>query len=819
MFPPFFSTDFFNGFSFRRVARATLLLATFVVVPLHAADEAARTFSVPAGRAAQTLKQFAQQAAREIVFSPEVVGDVQTRAVRGELTPRAALDAMLADTGLVAAQEQKTGAFAVRRAATPTAEKNADSRPRAAPTVATEPAVKMETYEVTVTVQKRPQSEQEVPISMTTVPGRTLEKFRIESARDLARLTPNLLVSSFNQSQPTLAIRGATNTFSQIGANKPVAVVIDDVFMARNTAASFELFDLDSAQVLRGPQGTLFGRNVTGGVIVFTTRLPSFTTREAEAQAEFGNYGSAKYQGFVSGPVSERVAAKLSFSQHTHDGYGRDRLTGREQDDQDSTGVRGQLRLQLLPALTALISADYADDRNHGRTLSSRGLGDDGDRRTSELGYPQSYARTMGGVAGRLDWTTAVGNFSVITAYRESQSAEDYSGTGTSYTFLTAGSQSVSRDLDHPGTFTQELRFARPRGRRADFVAGLYFLEEQGYRNLQTRAFAARTGAIVTNQIADQKVNTDSAAAYVDGTWHLTPTVDFTAGARTTTERKEASLVRTDLIVPANGFTATGLGKRWGEFTPRGVISWAPVKAVRVYGSVTKGFTAGGFNTEAATAALLSRPFDPETVTNYEAGVKARFLDNRVRANLAVFHEKYADKQELYFNSITRVLTIVNASRATMNGGELELAVTPVAGLNVTASYGRLDATYDAFVVPGVLNYTGNPLGSSPRNKISGGLDYEWSFGGVGYVTAMVTWSHTDGYYTGATKDPNLYVPAYALANASLGFETRSRRWRATVWVKNLADTQFLLTPSTQGVIGEYLGDPRTYGVSFGVRF
>ncbi len=299
----------------------------------------------------------------------------------------------------------------------------------------------------------------------------------------------------------------------------------------------------------------------------------------------------------------------------------------------------------------------------------------------------------------------------------------------------------------------------------------------------------------------------------------MTPAVDLTLGARYTTERKEASLIRTDTFVAANNFAARGLGKRWGEFTPRSVIGWAPNRAVRVYGSVTRGFTAGGFNTEAATAALLSRPFDPETVTNYEAGVKTRLWENRVRVNAAVFHQKYADKQELYFNSLTRILTIVNASSATMNGGELEVSVTPAQGLNLTGAYGRLDATYDDFNVPGVLNYTGNPLGSSPRNKVSFGGDYEWVVVRAGFIKAMAAWSRTDGYYTGASKDPNLFVPSYALANASLGFETASRSWRITAWVKNISDTEFLLTPSTQSVLSEYLGEPRTFGISVGARF
>lgn len=805
---------------FRRCRRFLLpLSALLCAVPAMLAAEARRAFDVPAGEAAQTLKQFAAQAGREIVFSTETVGAVRTRAVQGQHTPREALDAMLAETGLVAAQEQQTGAFAVRRRTGGAPEKNAPSPATPRSAAVDGPAVELDAFEVTSTVQKRPQSEGDVPISITGLSARALETFRIGNIRDLARLTPNLLVSSFNQSQPTLAIRGATNTFSQIGVNKPVAVVLDDVFMARNTAASFELFDLDSVQVLRGPQGTLFGRNVTGGAIVLTTRLPSFTARESEALVEVGNFSAQRYQGFVGGPVGRNVAAKVSFSRATRDGYGRDRLTGREQDDQDSSSVRAQVRVKLAPNLTTLVAADYADDRNQGRTLSSIGLGADGDRRTSELGYPQRYARTMWGVAAKLEWNVPAGSLVSITAYRESRSGEDYSGVGTGYTFLAAGSQAVSRDLDHPGTFTQELRLASPAGGRFDYVAGLYFVAEDGHRNLVNRGLAARTGALVSHQNVDQTVETRSTAAFLDGTWHIGSGLDFTLGGRFTSDRKEAAVVRTDVFAPANNFTAGGLAKRWDEFTPRGVLTWSPVKRLRIYGSVTRGFTSGGFNTEAATAALLARPFDPETLTNFELGAKGRWSDGRVRTNLALFRQKYADKHELYFNSLTRILTIVNASKATMTGAELEVATSPVAGLNLTAAYGRLEASYDDFNVPGVLNYTGNPLGSSPRNKFSAGVDYSLAVGSRGVLSAMAAWSRMDGYYTGAAKDPNLFVPAYALANASLGFETPSRRWRVTFWVKNIADTEFLLTPSTQVVRAEYLGDPRTYGISLGFRY
>lgn len=775
---------------------------------------ATRSFAIPAGEAPVALKLYAQQSGVELLYSSRDVAGVKTPEVRGELPPREALARLLEGTTLEASPTKANGAIAITRSARPNVV-------RAAPTATAraDEIIQMDAVDVTVTVQKRPQSAQDVPISMTSLSAREIEHYQVETARDLSRLSPNVLVSSFSQGSPTIAIRGATNTFSQIGVNKPVAVVVDDVFAPRNTVATFELFDLDSVQVLRGPQGTLFGRNVTGGALVFNPTQPSLTTREAAAQIDYGNDNNLRLQGTWSAPLSERAAVKVTVMRHTHDGYGRDRLTGQEEDDQDSSGVRGQLVFRPTSALKLRFAADYSDDRNGGRTLSSRGLGDDGDPRTSELGYPQSYARSLWGVAAHADLATDVGSFGSITAFRESRSADDYSGVGTSYQFLASGSQAVSRDLDHPSTFTEELRYSSPRWRHFDFVAGLYYLDEDAYRQLASRAFAAKTGTLVTDQLSNQKVASESYAAYYDGVVHLLPALDLTLGGRYTVDRKEAAVTKADAFVAANRYAASGLVKRWSEFTPRAVLTWTLQPQVKVYGSVTRGYTAGGFNADAATAAILARPFDPETVTNYETGLKSSFFKDRVRANVAVFYEKYDDKQELYFDTLTRILTIVNASQATMKGAEFELKVVPVSGLTLSGGYGLLHASYDSFVVPGVLNYTGNPLGSAPKRKLSLTADYEYRWHGVGYLGATVSYADTGSYYTGATKDPNLFVPSYALVNASLSYATLDRRWRFSVWGRNLGNTDYLLTPSTQTVLAQYLGDPRTYGVSVGVRF
>jgi iron complex outermembrane receptor protein len=797
--------------------KQTLASGAAVLAILAAAMPAAaqqRNFDLPAQDAAPAISAFARQAGLQVVAPADGLTGIRTQALKGSMDARTALRKLIAGAGLEIASDSD-GVIVLRRVPAPT---TGATSPAAVEALATEPAA-LDT--IIVTAQKREESAQGVPISLTAFSGRTLDTYRVESLRDVSRLTPGLLVSAFNQSSPTIAIRGATNTFTQIGANKPVAVVLDDLFIPRNSAATFELYGLNSVQVLKGPQGTLFGRNVTGGAIVLDTGKPAFGDTSGSVRVGAGDYDLRQVDGRVDLSTGERVAFRLAGSFKEHGGYGKDRLTGREQDDLNSKSIRGQARLQAGDTVEVLLGADYSDDRNGGRTLSSKAAGSDGDRRTSELGYLQGFARNQWGASGRVYWNAPVGQVTAITGYRKSQSGEDYSGTGVSYRFLTGtNSQSVSRDVDEVGLFSQEVRWASPKWSRGDLVAGVYYADEDAKRQLRNRTLAAVTGNVSSNVLTDQAVKTKSYAVFVDGTVRLPAAFDLVLGARYTHDEKTASLVRTDVVNPATGsFTARGLKADWSEVTPRAVLTWSPKEDLKVYGSVTRGYTAGGFNTDAAVISALAKPFDPETVTNYELGVKSQWLSDTLRINASVFHMDYKDKQELFFNNVTRILTITNAGQATVEGAELEATWRPVNWLNLSANYGLLDTVYDSFVIPGGAVNTGNPLGSSPRNKGGLAADVRFPLSSAGYLTGALSWAYTDGYYTGATKDANLHVDSYALTNLSLGYESANGRWTATVWAKNLGDVDFLLTPSTQGVLAEYLGEPRTVGAMLSARF
>jgi iron complex outermembrane receptor protein len=788
--------------SFHALAAASLPFAIAVATP--AAAQTA-SFDVPASEVGQAVRIMARQGGVQIVVAGRVAQGRRTRGVRGTMSVEQALDTMLADTGLVART---------------TAPRTYVIVPSPQAVAAPGEAAPLAITDIVVTAQRRPESQQSVPISLTAFGREEARDYRLQTLRDVSRLTPGLLVSNFSFASPIIAVRGATNTFNQIGANKPVGVLVDDVFIARNSAATFDLFGVESIQVLRGPQGTLFGRNVTGGVIVVDSGRPAYDASKLDLEFAGGSYDTLNADALADVALSDGAAVRVAGAVRRHDGYGRDRLTGQELDDQDSASGRAQLRLALAPELEVLVGGDYAVDRTGGRTLSSIGAGDDGDRRTSEAGFKQGFDRQQGGVSGRVFWDTGAGQVTSITAWRRSRTTDIYANVGANFRFL-AGTQSqaVSDDRDRVSTFSQELRFASQQWDRGEFVVGAYFADEDATRQLGSRAFAARTGALVTDQLADGAVQSRTFAVFADGALRPMPWLTLRAGGRYTWDHKEADLVRTDFLRPAAAFSSFGQKETWKRFTPRAVVEVTPRHNLLAYASFARGYTAGGFNTEAAVVSAFTGGYDPETVDNYEAGLKSEWLDHRLRLNVSAFRMRYSDKQEIYFDNLTRILNIYNAAKATSKGVEVELQARPAPWLNLGATYGYLDTRYDDFVIPGGVDNTGNRLGSAPRHKASFAANIDVPAGALRIVGNAV-YSYTSGYCTGATADPGLYVPGYSLVNGQLGIASRDGRRRIAVFARNLLDKDYLLIPSTQVVRAEYLGEPRTIGVtaSFGFR-
>ena len=679
--------------------------------------------------------------------------------------------------------------------------------------------------EVIVTAQLREQNLQDVPVSVTAFNGEDLEDFRLFSLQDIARFTPGFTGSSFNNANPIFAVRGANNTFSQAGASKPVGVFIDEVFIPRNSAANFDLFDLEQVAVLRGPQGTLFGRNVTGGALQITTAKPSLEEPELKLRLGGGNLDYIEAAGLGSVPLSDSAAGKVSFSYKNRDGYITDRFNGLDYNDIETLSIRGQLLFEVSEQLEVIASVDYTkDDTNsRGYTLVSNSArtdfsDNDGDIKTAELDVPQDFDREIWGVSLRAYWDLAPGTVSSITAYRESDATEFYSLGAGAVALPTVSTQFIKNEIDEPKMFSQELRFVSNKGDKFDYILGFYYYNEDTDRVVDDLLLGISGFVTFVDRSFDVNVETESYAFYADATIHLFDTVDISFGGRYTNEDKEVTVNFTDKRNPAAGFLVTPQAD-FDEFTTRVAINWYAAANINLFASRTEGFTAGGFNTETNSATAINLGFDPETITAYEIGAKTRWLDGDLTFNITGFLQDFEDKQEGFFNVAERFFSIFNASEASMDGVEIEAVWYPTDGLALNLSYSYLDTEYEQFVIPGGADFTGNRLQTAPENTFSAGLNFRHPIKDVGNLLLNASYAWQDDYFTGASNSPDFLIDSYGLVNASVGFETADGRWRLSLWGNNLSDKEYVLIRGTSGAIGEYFGAPRTYGATLSYNY
>jgi iron complex outermembrane recepter protein len=802
------------------------------------------------------LTQFAEQSELQIMFRVEELPNLKVDGLQGRYTPEQALSRLLDNTEL----EYVFGAndnniVVVRRVMEDVAETEAASSRLYIPTAnevgkdellqlaqAGDPPSSTTSYEapapaieeVTVTAQLREQSLQEIPVSVSAFSGELLDSAGISTAHDIARFTPGFTATEFTAGDPTFVLRGASNTFTAAAANKPVGFFLDDVYISRNSGAAFDLFDLEQVTVLRGPQGTLSGRNVTGGAVMVTTAKPSLEEFDAKMEAGYGNYDFIQARGLVNGPLSDSIAAKASFSYKNRDGYGSDPLlNGRDTDDLDSLNVRGQLLFAPSDKLEILATLSYSKDENNNRTLSNTEAGiDDGDIRTTEVGVPQTYDREVFGASLHIDWDIGAGTVKSITAYRESDSTDLFARVGAHIsqlsTFTATGGlafDDISTDMEEPKTFSQELRFVSEEYEHYNYVLGVYYFHDDVDRTLG-RTREVPTGSFATflrqDNLFVQTATTESIALYTDIQVHFSDTLDINFGGRYTYENKEASEDFINNLNATQNFSAAA-ERSWNSFTPRVALSWHPTDDLTLFASYTEGFTSGGFFTEATTLTGFNTPYEEEEVTNIEVGIKAQWLDRALTTNITAFTSDYKDKQEIFFTgaTIAPIFTVVtaNAGKASIEGVEAELGWAVTDDLNVNATYAYLNARYDTFIAGTNGDLSGNFLGKAPKHSASVYADYTYDMGSSGRLLLNGSYTWTDSYFGGAGNVPVESVSAYGLFNGTLTYEAPDKHWRASLWAQNIADTEYRLLGSAFNTTSAYFGAPRTYGIRVSYDF
>ncbi|HVI33908.1 MAG TPA: TonB-dependent receptor [Phenylobacterium sp.] len=709
------------------------------------------------------------------------------------------------------------------------------------------PAPGSEIEEVVVTARMRAESLQETPVAVTAITGAQIEKMVVQDLSDFTRAAPNFTiegVGAIHRNASVAYSRGIGYQGVDQAIDPSVGIAVDGVFYTRNIGALQSTFDIQQVELLRGPQGTLFGKNTTGGVVNITTKQPA-DHYTFSALARVGNFGRVDASMAADLPVNDRLSFRISATSQYSDGYMHNLYrapNGLNPSEEwlagdDVKAVRGAVKWRPTDELTLNLSAAYVKDRSDSVGGVNASFPTDALSRAGRPGF--------GFPGGPTDPFVAMRNFpsgdyqdtwaGTLNATYEGQGYRIVSISGIVRSSNLSYSDFDVTDLAFFETLatkrhkqlSQEVRIESATDGPLQWVAGGY----AGHTDWDTTQIFFL--ASVTEEGAEQKDKT--AAGFAQFDFSLTEQLTLTAGGRYTWQEKEFTRF---LQVPVAQFPRPPLraAEEWSDFTYHLGANYQINDDAMLYGSYSTGFKSGGFNSRAATASAIG-PFDPEKAKAWEIGLKSDWWDRRLRLNLAAFWNKYEDLQVSIFRPAAsgtgEEQVVANNADERARGVEVELTVLPVPNLTLNASVGYLDAEYTSFVA----NLTGRP--ASATNPCGGTIDrsqkgpcyleptrvpdwtsridatYDIELAGGGRISPFVAWSYEDAHFTDTLNAPQGFQKAYHVWDASLTYEAPSGRWQATLWGKNLGDVAHRLSVvPTAGVLTQlYFAEPRTYGV------
>ncbi|MBY8825581.1 TonB-dependent receptor [Sphingomonas colocasiae] len=653
---------------------------------------------------------------------------------------------------------------------------------------------------------------QKTPIAITAFNSASLERSIVNNARDLVQLVPSLSIAQ-NNAYAQIYIRGigSNNVFN--GSDPSSTVHIDGVYISRPFSQFANFLDVERVEVLRGPQGTLYGRNSVGGTINIISRAPTNET-EAKVQLTGGNYALAQIEAYVSGAlVSDKLMASLSGMYARRDGYRKNVVAGvGNVDDEDLVSIRGQLRKELIDGVSATTRVDYMSQSNaalgYGKLLLPYDPVTDsilGDYKKVAHNIPtDSNVRAFGiseDIAIELSDSLTLKS---LTAYRRNRFSLRTDSDASDRNIL------ISNLSERQRQFSQEFNLSGKAG-RLTYLAGLYYIHET---NQTGNRIEARVPGTETQ--SSPRVVTDAFAVYGQLNYAVTDRLTATAGLRYTDEKKDIAqnlrVVTAATQLPVAGYpiiySKSSSFKAW---TPKFGLDFQATDDVLVYASATRGFKSGGFNVSSSDP---NQGFSPEFLWSYEGGLKAELFDRSLRVRIAGFYYDYSDLQVQAF-SRPGFVDITNAATARVKGLEIETLWRPAPALSIGANLSVLDAKYRSYFAPvaGVLvDYSGNRLNSAPRYSVNLSAQYDIPTG-VGPLSPRIEYARFGQQYFTAANTALLGQDGYDVFNASLTFAPEGSRWRASLWAKNIGDAQYVTTTATfTAVASGRPGEPRTFG-------
>ena len=714
---------------------------------------------------------------------------------------------------------------------------------------------------VPVSTRRRNETSQSVPTTMSVLDAKSLEDNRIYRVQDLQQLLPSTTVNFVHARQLSFAVRGLGNNTASDGLEGSVGLYLDNVYLARPGMAAFDALDVQQLELLRGPRGTLFGKNTTAGVLNITTRQPTFRS-ENSASLSVGQDHYAQGKASISGAFSDTLAGRLSVYKTHEGGYITNIYNGRSVQGGDREGFRAQLLFEPDARFSARVIADYNSEDSNNGTLLFYNAGPTGKYLTQAAlvgGHPVTDSAQhqvnldngshvsvhQGGLSAEANWKLDNDNkFTSISAYRFWDfTPRNDDGLEVPVT-LNVGALTRHRQ------FTQELRLATPQGRALESVLGAYYY----YQNLDNTNFTyngpladkfngtpAGAWSNLTS-LADGHLRVNSYALFGQSIWHIDPRWDLTGGVRATYEDKRAYEIR---YAPTGGAVVTGAAlasrnARYGVFDSGDVrlnnlspsalltLAYKVDTDILAFGSLSHGEKSGGINlTVPGAAGVNSLKVNNEKANNIELGIKSNLFERRAQINASVFANIVRGYQNNGYDAATSTSYITNAGDVRSRGAELETTFLLARGFSLGANGAFNDIKYLKYtnapcppeIVATSCNLSGrHALVNAPR--WTGSLNAQYAHAVAdqveGYFNA--NYSYRSGVY--GTLDASEYsrIPAYSLTNLSAGVRLKAggAKWDISLWAKNAFDKLYYTSTwnSSFGAYNAVIGTPRTVGLT-----
>lgn len=709
--------------------------------------------------------------------------------------------------------------------------------------------------EIVVTARKREQRIQEVSMSITAFSGEQLEEFRISTAQNLSWYTPGLFATgSRGDSDPLYTIRGIGLNDAFSNNNPTVGVYINEVNQPFTPMMSFQLFDIDRVEVLKGPQGTLYGRNVTGGAVNVFSRRPG-EKLNGYARGDYGNYDHFEFEGAVGGPMSDTAGGRLAiYTVQRGEGWLDNAFNDQEIGELDQTAVRGTLEFNPTESLELLLIGNYARDKSDSAGREHVGFLDgpfspnlcqpairgerDETQCVSFLGYsdpyPDRYTIENSSLFGQnadgenygfslaINWDIGDMTLSSVTGYSDYERIYNEDSDGTPIIMID------TRSTNEIDVLSQELRLAATTAGGLDWVVGAYFTDDEMFFDFQQ---ALDEHVFLTRVSQNFTQATTAWAVFGYASLPVTDTISLLGGLRYTDEEKDFDYFGFDHdpfgtsnlpafgVIPVSEFHDSISNNDWtGEVG----VEFQVANGTLLYVNTAKGFKSGGYKGAISFTLAELEPFDPETLYAYEAGIKSTLADGTLRINAAGYFYDWKDFQAFVteIRAGVPVLVLSNAGDAEVLGFEIDALWEPVDGLQLSAAANLMDTEITKYnAIPGTGDNAGNKLANAPDLMFNARGRYDFAVGQSGWGAYIGTdVIYRDKVYFSLGNNGQNSQDNFWLLNGRVGLNSPDGHWDLSLWGENLSD-KFYITQSYDNTGGifpsqNFIGLPRTYGVS-----